>query len=106
MTDTHDLDAAMLAVWKYGDWKQATLRMTHAQREAAAAAIDRAGHTSPHLRWWSRTFEKTGETGDQRFFEAIGKPMPRPLTAAEREEFDRAMEAAGRRADDLYGPLP
>lgn len=48
MTDTHDLDAAMLITWKHGDWKLLTLYMTDTQREAAAAAVNRAGETSSY----------------------------------------------------------
>ncbi|MFI6228704.1 hypothetical protein ACIBCR_15485 [Micromonospora echinospora] len=97
MTDTRDLDAAMLTIWKHGNWKTLTLYMTDQQREAAAQAINRAGQHSPYVRWWQHRLTATdiaAQVGIQ----------PAPLTTEQRIALDRATEAAERHADELYGP--
>ncbi|MFY1686575.1 hypothetical protein [Plantactinospora sp. WMMB782] len=103
MTDTQHLDQALLAVYRYGNWKQATLRMTDDQREAAADAVQRAGYDNPHVRWWNLTYDRTGKTAVEAFCEAIGKPVPPPLTPEEKAAFDRQMDELDRRVVARYG---
>lgn len=58
---TLDLDAAMASVWLHGPWRDLTGRMTTAQREAAAVAVERLWAVNGpeanadgrnDLRWW------------------------------------------------------
>lgn len=53
------LDAAMHSVWLHGGWRWLTSKMTTAEREAAADAVDRYGTAldpgeprEPVARWW------------------------------------------------------
>jgi hypothetical protein len=43
-------------------------------------------------------------TAVQRFYAAIGKPVPRPLTEAELLEFEAAEDRADAEIERLYGP--
>ena len=50
---TNVLDQVMALVYQQGDWRNLTKQMTPEQREAAAAAVNRAGIDRPMVRWWT-----------------------------------------------------
>ena len=98
-----DLDAALLAIFRHGDWRNATLHMTDEQREAAASAVERAGEMGLLVRWWDHTPERTGLSAVEQFCAAIGKPVPPPMSPEDRAAWEAANVDADRRADAYYG---
>ena len=68
--EARDLDAAMHSVWFHGNWQWLTFKMTTAEKEAAADAVDRHTATYPSDdrgrpvdRWWR------DDVGPPRYFD-------------------------------------
>jgi hypothetical protein len=97
-------DAALVAVFRYGDWRNATLHMTDDQREAAASAVERAGETSPMVRWWDHAPGRAsdGLTASQRFCAAVGIEHPDPLSPEEQAEWDAEQDRVDREVEAFY----